>query len=64
MREEEESRRPVTGALFEHQRIHLEAELNWTRGVLERVERGALGVALRKPPGQEADGGQSSDNSC
>lgn len=28
-------------AIFEHSRIHLEAELNWSRALLEKVERGA-----------------------
>jgi hypothetical protein len=35
-----EGRRALSGALVEHQRVHLEAELNWTRVVLERMERG------------------------
>ena len=40
--QDEQGRRPLTGALFDHQRVHLEAELAWTRGVLERVQCGAL----------------------
>ena len=40
--QEEQGRRLLTGALFEHQRVHLEAELAWTREVLERVERGVF----------------------
>ena len=48
-REEErlqEERRPLTGALFDHQRIHLEAELTWTRGVLEAVTVDVFGAVL------------------
>ena len=40
MRGEEEGRRSVTGALFEHQRTHLEAEPNCLSGLLDRLEHG------------------------
>ena len=42
--QEECGRRLLTGTLFAHQRIHLEAELHWTREVPGMVERGAFGV--------------------
>ena len=44
--QEEGSRRPLTSALFDHQRVHLEAELNWTLGVLERTECAVFGAEL------------------
>ena len=45
-RQEERGRRPLTGALFDHRHVHLEAELTWTREVLEKVERGAFEAEL------------------
>ena len=41
---EEGSRQPLTGALFDHQSMHLEAELKWTREVLARFVQGAVRV--------------------
>ena len=41
-----QGRRPLTGALLAHHRMHLEAELTWTRAVLESVERGACEAEL------------------
>ena len=60
--QEEGGRRPLTGALFDHQRFHLEAELNWTRQVLEMVERGAFGAAMENTPGETADRGEARDS--
>jgi DNA-binding PadR family transcriptional regulator len=37
---EEESPREMVVAIFNHSRLHFEAELTWTRELLEKVERG------------------------
>jgi DNA-binding PadR family transcriptional regulator len=37
---EEESPREMVKAIFNHSRVHFEAELAWTRELLEKVERG------------------------
>ena len=31
---------PIAGAIFDHSRMHIEAELAWTRKLVEKVERG------------------------
>ena len=55
---EERGRRLLTGALFDHQRTHLAAELAWTREVLERVERGAFAMEREQKRGRvEPDNG-------
>ena len=57
----ERVRRLLTGALFDHQRIHLEAELTWTREVLERVERGAFEAAMEETRSKTAHGSGGPD---
>jgi len=41
---EEQLQRPevpsVAAAIFEHSRVHLQAELKWTRDLLQRIEKG------------------------
>ncbi len=35
---------PIANAIFEHSRVHTEAELAWTEGLLDRLTQGLFGM--------------------